>query len=148
MSKADGDEEVVAILRDAETIAIIGASPKEARPSHQVMAYLQNAGYRVIPVNPGQEGGDILGEKVHARLGDIGERIDIVDIFRRPEFVDEIVDEAIAIGAGTIWMQLDISNEKAAEKARYAGLRVVMNRCTKIEHARLFDRINRDERDA
>lgn len=145
MSKSDGDDRLVDILREAETIAIVGASPKEARPSYHVMHYLQNAGYRVIPVNPGQEGGDILGEKVYASLKDIGERVDIVDIFRRPEFVDEIVDQAIGIGAGTIWMQLGISNEAAADKARNAGLGVVMDRCTKIEHARLVDRINRDD---
>jgi predicted CoA-binding protein len=145
MSKGDADDRLVTILREAETIAVIGASAKEARPSHQVMHYLQNAGYRVIPVNPGQEGGDILGEKVYARLKDIDEKVDIVDIFRRSEFIGEIVDEAIETGAGTIWMQLGISNEEAADKARNAGLRVVMDRCTKIEHARLIDRINRDD---
>lgn len=145
MPKADADDKLADILRDAETIAIIGASPKDTRPSYQVMHYLQNAGYRVIPVNPGQEGDSILGEKVYGRLEDIKEHIDIVDIFRRSEFVESVVDAAIAAGAETVWMQLGIHNDVAADKARQAGLKVVMDRCTKIEHARLVDRINRDD---
>ncbi len=132
------DEKITQLLSDSKTIALIGASPKEARPSYQVMAYLQNAGYRVLPVNPGQEGKQILGENVYARLSDIEIPIDIVDIFRRAEFVGDIIDEAIKIKAGAVWMQLGIINQEAATTALDEGLKVVMNRCTKIEHARLL----------
>ncbi len=132
------DEKITQLLRDSKTIALIGASPKETRPSYQVMAYLQQAGYKVLPVNPGQEGKQILGENVHARLSDIEVPIDIVDIFRRAEFVGDIIDEAIKIKAAAVWMQLGIVNEEAAATALDAGLEVVMNRCTKIEHARLI----------
>ncbi len=132
------DEKITQLLSNAKTIALVGASPKEARPSYRVMAYLQQAGYKVLPINPGQEGKLILGEKVYAKLSDIDMPIDIVDIFRRAEFVGEIVDEAIKVKAGTIWMQLKIVNEEAATTARNAGLEVVMDRCTKIEHARLI----------
>jgi predicted CoA-binding protein len=105
------------------------------------MAYLQQAGYRVFPINPGQAGKKILGEQVYGRLSDIGTPIDLVDIFRRSEFVPELVDEAREVGAGTVWMQLGISNEEAAETARNGGLNVVMDRCTKIEHKRLAKKI-------
>ncbi len=132
------DEKITQLLSDAKTIALIGASPKEARPSYRVMAYLQQAGYKVLPINPGQEGKQILGEKVYARLSDIEMPIDIVDIFRRAEFVGEIIDEAIKVKAGAVWMQLGIINEEAATTARDAELAVVMDRCTKIEHARLI----------
>ena len=132
------DENIKQLLANAKTIALVGASPKEARPSYRVMTYLQQAGYRVLPINPGQEGKEILGEKVYARLSDIGLPIDIVDIFRRAEFVEEIIDEAIAIKASAVWMQLGIVNETAATTARNAGLEVVMNLCTKIEHTRLL----------
>ena len=132
------DEKITQLLSDAKTIALIGASPKEARPSYRVMAYLQQVGYKVLPINPGQEGKQILGEKVYARLSDIDMPIDIVDIFRRAEFVGEIIDEAIKVKAGAVWMQLGIVNEEAAIIARNAGLDVVMDRCTKIEHARLI----------
>ncbi len=132
------DEKITQLLNDSKTIALIGASPKETRPSYQVMAYLQQAGYKVLPVNPGQEGKQILGEKVYARLSDIEVPVDIVDIFRRAEFVGDIIDEAIKIKAAAVWMQLGIVNEEAATTALDAGLKVVMNRCTKIEHARLI----------
>ena len=132
------DDKIKQLLTSAKTIALVGASPKIARPSYQVMAYLQQAGYKVLPINPGQTGKKILGEMVFASLSDIDGPIDIVDIFRRAEFVGEIVDEAIAIKAGAIWMQLGIANEEAATTARDAGLETVMNRCTKIEHARLI----------
>ncbi len=138
MPRSPADEDLVNILTRTRTIAMVGASPKEARPSHQVMAYLQAAGYRVIPVNPGQAGKKILDETVYARLGDIGERVDMVDIFRRSEFVTPIVEEAIATGAQTVWMQLGIVNDEAAAIARAAGLAVVMDRCVKIEHRRLL----------
>lgn len=132
------DENIKQLLTNGKTIALVGASPKEVRPSYQVMAYLQQAGYKVLPINPGQEGKKILGEQVFASLSDIDVPIDIVDIFRRAEFVGEIIDEAIKIKAGAIWMQLGIVNEEAATTARNAGLDVVMDRCTKIEHARLI----------
>ncbi len=138
MTDEPTDEKLSQILSSARTIALVGASPKPARPSHRVMAYLQNAGYRVLPVNPGQEGKQILGEAVFARLGEIDMPVDIVDIFRRAEFVEELVSEAITIKASTVWMQLGIRNESAAAIAASAGLDVVMNRCTKIEHARLI----------
>jgi len=138
MSSGDTDEELTRILANSKTIALVGASPKENRPSYKVMTYLQQAGYKVLPINPGQEGKLILGEKVYASLGQIEEPVDIVDIFRRAEFVPEIVEQAMAIKAKTIWMQLAIRNEEAALVATEAGLNVVMNRCTKIEHARLM----------
>ena len=132
------DEKIRQLLASAKIIALVGASSKEQRPSYRVMAYLQQAGYRVIPVNPGQEGKQLLGEKVYARLADIDLPIDIVDIFRRADTVQEVIDEAIAVKAGAVWMQLGIVNEDAALVAREAGLKVVMDRCTKIEHARLL----------
>jgi predicted CoA-binding protein len=141
------DDILVDLLRNAETIAVIGASPKAERPSHQVMEYLINAGYRVIPVNPGQAGKEILGETVVAQLSDIDEPIDIVDIFRRAEVVLEPVEAAIEAGAGAVWLQLGISNDDATAKARGAGLVAIQNKCIKIEHARLADRINIDEDD-
>lgn len=132
------DEGLTNILTKTKTIALVGASPKEARPSYRVMAYLQKAGYKVVPINPGQEGKQILGEKVYARLSDLDMPVDMVDIFRRSEFVADLVDEAIAIKAGTIWMQLGVINDEAAKTASDAGLDVVMDHCTKIEHARLL----------
>ncbi|MCP4933125.1 MAG: CoA-binding protein [bacterium] len=132
------DKKIMQLLSDTKTIALIGISPKTARPSYQVMAYLQQAGYKVLPINPGQEGKQILGEKVYAKLSDIDMHIDIVDIFLRTEFVGEIVDEAIKVKASAVWMQLGIDNEKAAAMARNAGLEVVVDRCTKIEHTRLI----------
>jgi len=142
MSKYAEDNRLAGLLRDAETIAVVGASPKPNRPSYQVMTYLQNAGYSVIPVNPGQAGKEILGLPVYGHLSEIEEPVDIVDIFRQSEFVGGVVDEAIDIKAGAVWMQLDIKNDQAAKTAKDAGLQVVMDRCTKIEHARLLDRIN------
>lgn len=126
-------KEIHEILTNSKTIAVVGLSPKDSRPSNQVARYLQEAGYRVIPVNPGQT--EILGEKCYASLLDIPEPVDIVDIFRRPEDVPPVVDQAIAIKAGVVWMQLGIVNEEAAAKARNAGLTVIMDRCLKIDHA-------------
>lgn len=125
------------ILRNTRTIAMVGASPKSNRPSYFAMKYLLQRGYRVIPVNPGHEGKEILGQKVYARLADIPEKIDMVDIFRNSEAAGPITDEAIAIGADVVWMQLDVRNDEAARRAEAAGLKVVMNRCPKIEFARL-----------
>ena len=128
------------ILKENKTIAVVGLSSKWHRPSYFAAKYLKEHGYRIIPVNPGND--EILGEKCYASLLDIPEPVDVVDIFRRPKDVPPIVDEAIKIGAKVVWMQLGVINEEAAEKARNAGLEVVMDRCMKIEHARLFGGIN------
>ena len=125
------------IYRRARTVALVGASPDWKRPSYFVMKYLQVKGYRVIPVNPMAVGRDILGEAVVADLADISVPVDVVDIFRKPEAVPAIVEAAIAIGAKVVWMQLGIRNDAAAARAQAAGLRVVMDRCMKIEYGRL-----------
>ena len=124
------------LLRDSHTIAVVGLSSKKFRPSHGVAEYMQKEGYRIIPVNPNET--EVLGEKSYARIEDIPEHIDIVDIFRRPEFVGPVVDSAIQIGAGVIWMQEGVVHEEAAQKARAAGLAVVMDRCILKEHMRLL----------
>lgn len=128
------------ILSPPRTIAVVGASDNPARPVHGVMSYLIRAGYRVIPVNPGHAGGEILGQRVYARLADIPEAIDIVDIFRRQDQLGGVVDEALALAPQpkTIWMQLGLADPAAASRAEAAGLKVVMDRCIKIEHAHLF----------
>ncbi len=123
------------ILTDNSTVAVVGLSPKTARPSHQVAAYLQRAGYRIIPVNPGQS--EILGEVCYPDLTAIPEPVHIVDIFRRSDQVEPIVRQAVDIGARVIWMQEGIVNRAACRLARDAGLTVVMDRCLKVEHARL-----------
>ena len=125
------------ILTSAKTIAVVGASPRANRPSHGVMRFLQARGYRCIPVNPFAAGGDILGERVYARLADIGEVVDMVDIFRRSAAAGAIVDEAIAIGAQSVWMQLDVRDGAAAARAEARGVQVVMDRCPAIEIPRL-----------
>lgn len=125
------------ILREAKTIAMVGASTNWTRPSFFVMKYLQLKGYRVIPVNPASAGQDLLGEKIHATLKDIDVPVDMVDVFRASEHVGPIADEAIAIGAKTLWLQLTVRNDEAAAKAQAAGLKVVMDRCPKIEFGRL-----------
>ena len=138
MIMAATDAEIREILTRVKTIAVVGWSPKADRPSNGVALFLQGRGYRVIPVNPGQAGQDSgLGEPVRASLADIGEAVDMVDIFRRSEEVGPVVDEAIAIGARVVWMQLGVINEVAAEAARKAGLDVVVNRCPAIEIPRL-----------
>src|SRR5262249_21949163 len=131
------DQKIRRILETARTIAMVGASPHWNRPSYFVMKYLQGKGYRVIPVNPGIAGQSLLGEKVYASLRDIPEHVDMVDIFRSSDQVDPVVEEAIAIGAKVVWMQLGIRNDAAALRAEAAGLEVVMNRCPKIEFGRL-----------
>ena len=125
------------ILTSAKTIAVVGASPRPHRASHRVMRFLQARGYRCIPVNPNAAGGDINGERVYAHLADIGEPVDMVDIFRRSELAGAAVDEAIAIGAKSVWMQLDVRDDGAAARAEVQGLKVVMNRCPAIEIPRL-----------
>jgi predicted CoA-binding protein len=124
------------ILRDSKTIAVVGLSPKPQRPSHQVARYLMAAGYIIIPVNPGQD--TILGLPCYRSLKAIPTQVDMVDIFRRPEAVLPIVEDAIAIGAKFIWMQEGIVHKGAAAKAEAAGLIVVMDRCTKIDHMNLL----------
>jgi len=125
------------MLTTARVIAVVGWSPNPDRPSHGVAAYLARAGYRVIPVNPGQAGKVALGEIVQPSLAAIEGPVDMVDIFRRSQEAGAVVDEAIAIGAKAVWMQLDVRDEAAAARARAAGLRVVMNRCPAIEIPRL-----------
>jgi len=126
---------VTEILKSSRTIAVVGLSSNPMRPSNGVAAYLKRAGYRIIPVNPGES--EVLGEKCYARLEDVPEKIDIVDIFRRSEYVPEIVESAIRIGAQTVWMQEGVVHEEAAERAREAGLKVVMDRCTLKEHRKM-----------
>lgn len=135
---SETDAQIREILTTIQTIAIVGWSPKPDRPSNGVARYLRSKGFRVIPVNPGQAGLDSgLGEVVRASLADIGEAVDMVDIFRRSEEVGPVVDEAIATGAAVVWMQLGVVNTLAADVARSAGLKVVMNRCPAIEMPRL-----------
>ncbi|EGI56416.1 coA binding domain protein [Sphingomonas sp. S17] len=131
------DEDIRALLTNARTIAMVGASDRPDRPSYGVMKRLQDHGYRVIPVNPQITGEHIHGEFVFRELGQLGDPIDIVDIFRRSDAVEPIVEEAIAIGAKAIWMQLGVVNEAAAARAEAAGLKVVMDRCPAIEIPRL-----------
>ena len=131
------DEDIAELLTSARTIAMVGASDRPDRPSNGVMEFLQSRGYRVLPVNPQITGERVHGEFVWRELAQIGEPIDIVDIFRRPDAAGEAVDQAIFVGAKAVWMQLGVIDEDAAERAEAAGLKVVMNRCPKIEIARL-----------
>jgi O-acetylhomoserine (thiol)-lyase len=131
------DAKIRNILSTVRTVAMVGASPNWNRPSYFVMKYLQGKGYRVIPVNPGTAGGEQLGERVYASLRDIPDEIDMVDVFRASDAAGPIVDDAIAIGAKVVWMQLGVRNDEAAAKAEAAGLDVIMNRCPKIEFGRL-----------
>jgi len=138
----DYDPDLIArLLQDCRIIAVVGMSARPDRASHEVAHYLQGEGYRIVPVNPAYAGQDILGERCFATLTEAaaalkeqGLHIDIVDCFRKPETLDPIVDEAIAIRARCVWMQLGVVNEAAAAKAKEAGLQVVMDRCMKIEH--------------
>ena len=124
------------LLSRAKTIAVVGLSDSPMRPSHGVSAYMQLHGYRIIPVNP--QIAEALGEKSYPSLLDVREKIDLIDVFRRAEFVDEIVDHAIALKIPAIWLQEDVINERAAEKARQAGILVVMDRCILKEHRARF----------
>ncbi|MGL6209952.1 MAG: CoA-binding protein [Paracoccaceae bacterium] len=127
------------ILTTTKVVALVGWSPNPDRPSHRVAGFLSAKGYRVIPVNPGQAGTEVRGEIVRARLSDIPEPVDMVDIFRRSEDVGPVVTEALTLpGLRTIWMQLGVINETAAAQARAAGLTVIMDRCPAIEHPRLM----------
>jgi len=128
------------ILRESRTIAVVGLSANWWRPSFFAAKYMQEHGYRIIPVNPQYQ--EVLGERCYASLRDIPERVDMVDCFRRSQDIGPLADDAIAIGARVLWMQLGVINQEAAAKARAAGLDVVMDRCVKIEHARLFGGLN------
>jgi predicted CoA-binding protein len=138
------DSYIRGILNTVKTIAMVGISPKDNRPSYFAFKYLQERGYRMIPVNPGRAGQKILGQKVYATLSEIPEPVDMVDIFRSPEHVLPIVQEALTLNPKpqVIWMQLTVRNEEAARLAEQAGLKVVMNRCPKIEYGRLSSEIS------
>ena len=131
------DEDIYDLLANARTIGMVGASDRPDRASHGVMKFLQDRGYRVIPVNPQITGQHLHGEFVWRDLSQIGVPIDIVDIFRRPQAAGEAVDQAISVGAKAVWLQIGVINEEAAARAEAAGLKVVMDRCPKIEIMRL-----------
>ncbi|NQV81471.1 MAG: CoA-binding protein [Alphaproteobacteria bacterium] len=131
------DTYIRAILRETKIIAMVGASSNWNRPSYFAMKYLQRKGFRVIPVNPREAGNEILGETVYASLADVPDKIDMVDVFRNSEAAGPVADEAVAVGAKILWMQLGVRNDAAAARAEAAGLKVVMNRCPKIEFGRL-----------
>ena len=131
------DEDIAELLTSARNIAVVGASDRANRPSYGVMRFLQDHGYRVLPVNPQIAGEHVLGEFVWSECAQIGLPIDIVDIFRRPEAAGDAVDQAIFVGAKAVWMQIGVINEEAAARAEAAGLKVVMDRCLKMEIARL-----------
>lgn len=141
-SSSNGDDLIIGILETVRTIALIGASAKPERPSHQVMGFLLDKGYEVYPVNPGLAGQRLFAREVFATLGDIPYDLDMIDIFRAPEAVGPIVDEAVALAEkkkiSVIWMQLGIRNAQARKRAEAAGLVVVENRCPKIEYTRLI----------
>ena len=131
------DEDIAELLTSARTVAVVGASDQPGRPSYGVMRFLQEHGYRVLPVNPQITGEHVLGEFVWRELAQIGMSIDIVDIFRRSEAAGDAVDQAIFVGAKAVWMQIGVIDEAAAARAEAAGVKVVMDRCPKIEIARL-----------
>ncbi len=133
---AEEVKKIRGILRESKTIAVVGLSPKPHRPSHQVARYLMEAGYTIIPVNPGHDA--LLGLTCYPNLRAIPTQVDMVDIFRRSKAVMNIIDDAVAVGARFIWMQEGIVNQEAAVKAEAAGLIVVMDRCTKIDHMNLL----------
>ncbi|HVZ18429.1 MAG TPA: CoA-binding protein [Terriglobales bacterium] len=128
-------EQIKNVLQRSKTIAVVGLSSNPMRASYGVSAYMQEQGYRIIPVNPQEE--FVLGEKAYASLLDVPEKVDIVNVFRRPEFVPEVVDQAIQMKAPAIWMQEDVIHEQAAEKARQAGVFVVMDKCILKEHRKI-----------
>ena len=136
MASLPQSDQIAALLKSAKTIAVVGLSNDPMRASHGVSAYMQSHGYHIIPVNPQIESS--LGEKAYASLSDLPEKVDIVNIFRRPEFVEEIVEQAIRLRVPAIWMQEDVVHEKAAAKARGAGIFVVMDRCILKEHLARF----------
>jgi len=134
--KTTATDEIGELLKRTKTIAVVGLSDSPLRPSYGVSAYMQSHGYRIIPVNPSIKGS--LGEKAVASLAEVGEKIDMVDVFRRSEFVPDLVDEAIRLNVPSIWLQEGVIHEEAAEKARKAGIFVVMDKCILKEHRRRF----------
>ncbi len=132
----EDDKKIIDILKSAKTVAVVGASPKPWRDSSRIAQVLMEEGYEVFPVNPNYA--EVLGKKCYPDLQSIPSGIDIVDVFRNPEKVEEIIDEAIAVKAKTVWMQLGVVNEQAALKAEQAGLQVVMDHCIAVDHARLI----------
>jgi uncharacterized protein len=135
MPRLESDAELRDLITSARTIAVVGLSPKEHRDSFRVAKYLQDQGYRIIPVNPNAR--EVLGEQAYQRLTDVPDPIDIVDVLRRPDAVDEVARDAVEVGARAIWMQIGVVNEEAAETASSAGLDVVMDRCLMVDHGRL-----------
>jgi predicted CoA-binding protein len=139
------DALIARILRSVKTIAMVGASPNEVRPSYFAMKYLLDKGFKLIPINPGQAGKQILGQTVYARISDVPAPVDMIDVFRNSEAAGPIMDEAIAnkdrLGLKVVWMQLGVINEDAAKRGEAAGLAVIMNRCPKIEYGRLSGEI-------
>lgn len=140
MDESYSDDFLKTILRRTKRVAVVGVSMNPVRPSYYVARYLSLKGFEVVPVNPGHAGARLFGQRVHAGLGEIKGGVDMIDIFRRPEHVPPIVDEALELFADlqTIWMQIGVSSPDAAERARARGVDVVMNRCPKIEYQRLF----------
>lgn len=136
MASLPASDPIAELLKRSRTIAVVGLSNSPLRPSHGVSAYMQTHGYRIFPVNPKIAGS--LGEKAYRSLADVPEKIDIVNIFRRPEFVEELVDQAIQMKIPAIWMQEGVIHEKAAQKARQAGIFVIMDRCILKEHRARF----------
>ncbi len=135
MPRIETDDELRQVISGARTIAVVGLSPKEHRDSFRVAKYLQDQGYRIVPVNPNAR--EVLGETAYERLEDVPYPIDIVDVFRRPDAVEEIARGAVAVGARAIWFQIGVVNESAAAMASDAGLDVVMDRCLMVDHGRL-----------
>ena len=135
MFQNPSDDEMRALLERTKTVAVVGLSPNAARPSHRIAKRLQEWGYRVIPVRPAVS--EVLGERAYARLSDIPDRVDLVDVFRATDEIGPIVDECIALGLPAIWIQQGIVNEPAAERARAAGMTVVMDRCIAVDRRRL-----------
>ena len=134
------DKTIKEVLENTDKVAVVGLSPKPDRDSNRVARYLMDKGYSVVPVNPGQK--EILGERCYRSLEEIPFHVDLVNIFLNPVRIPPIVDQAIKIGAKVIWMQLDVIHEESAERARSAGLQVIMDRCIKVEHASLFNPVH------
>ena len=135
----DPSEEIEAILRECRKIAVVGLSPKESRDSNKVARYLMEQGYEIVPINPGQR--EILGKTCYRSLKDIPFQVDIADLFLNPTRVPQAVDQAIEIGVNTVWMQLGVIHNEAAEKVKQAGIRVVVDRCIMMEHKKMVQRI-------
>ncbi|MGE0603955.1 MAG: CoA-binding protein [Xanthobacteraceae bacterium] len=138
------DSYIRGILHEVKSVAIVGASPKDNRPSHFVVKYLKERGYKVFPINPGQGDSEIAGVKAYAKLSDVPEPIDMIDVFRSSDAVPAVLDEALKLSPPpkVFWMQLSVRNEEAAKRAEEAGMKVVMDRCPKIEYGRLSGEIN------